>query len=258
MTLKTAVQRQNRTDHKEVSPSDQSIGCERDILLRKLTRREFRERMASGELKACIITVGAVEQHLEHLAMDHDWRSSVHIALAVAGRMRPHVLVVDGLMAGVSEKHMQHAGTLSLRPGTFLAVLGDLIESVSRAGFRHVLVLNGHGSNAPVTGFWEPLQQLNRINLQFLTYWDLLTQDDANELLKSRRLPGHAQEFETAFAMAAFPENVRNAVLSDQADPTPSLATPEQGRELVERVVDRVALFLQEMIDGKRAAENLT
>ena len=45
------------------------------ILLGKLTRREFRERMGCGELQACILPTAAIEQHLEHLAMEHDWRS---------------------------------------------------------------------------------------------------------------------------------------------------------------------------------------
>src|ERR1043166_2562564 len=117
---------------------------EPETLLRRLTRREFRERMQSGELQACIIPVAAIEQHLEHLAMEHDWRSVSHIAVSVAERLHPHVLVAEGLMAGISEHHMRHAGTLSLRPGTFLAVLADLTDSVVRAGFNNVLILNGH------------------------------------------------------------------------------------------------------------------
>src|SRR5229473_332521 len=171
-----------------------------EVLQRKHTRREFRERMKSGELKACIIPVAAIEQHLEHLAMEHDWRSVCHVAVAVAERLRPHVLVAEGLMAGISEHHMRHPGTLSLRPGTFLAVLADLIDSVVRAGFKNVLVLNGHGGNtAPVNGTWEQFLRMNQINLHFISYWDMLTEVDAKELLKSGHrlpndLPGHAHE----------------------------------------------------------------
>jgi creatinine amidohydrolase len=55
-----------------------------EVLQRKLTRREFRERMKTGELKGCIVPVGAIEQHLEHLAMEHDWRSVCQVAVAVA------------------------------------------------------------------------------------------------------------------------------------------------------------------------------
>ena len=43
-----------------------SIEYPNKALLGKHTRREFRERMQSGELKACIIPVAATEQHLEH------------------------------------------------------------------------------------------------------------------------------------------------------------------------------------------------
>ena len=59
-----------------------------DYLLHKLTRREFRTRMQAGELKCCIIPVAAIEQHLEHLQMEHDWRSVCHVAEEVAARLR--------------------------------------------------------------------------------------------------------------------------------------------------------------------------
>src|SRR5438270_6416430 len=180
-----------------------------EVLQRKHTRREFRERMQSGELKACIIPMAAIEQHLEHLAIDHDWRSVCHVAIAVAERMRPHVLVAEGLMAGISEHHMRHPGTVSLRPGTFLAVLADLIDSVVRAGFKNVLVLNGHGGNvAPCRGIWDQFARQAMVNLQFISYWDTLTADDAKLLKGGQRIPydmpGHAQEFETSFALSAF------------------------------------------------------
>src|ERR1051325_3538764 len=225
---------------------------EPEVLQRKLTRREFRERMNAGELKACIIPVAAIEQHLEHLAMEHDWRTVCTFAVAVAEGLLPHVLVAEGLMAGISEHHMRHPGTLSLRPGTFLAVLADLIDSAVRAGFKNVLVLNGHGGNtAPINGTWEQFLRMTQVNLHFLSYWDVLTEADAKELLRSGHrlpsdLPGHAQEFETAFALAAFPENVRTKMWTDQADKKPSLATAKQGEEFIKRVVDRLTAYLQE------------
>src|SRR5439155_23332986 len=146
--------------------------AESEVLLRKLTRREFPQRMQSGELKACVVPLAATEQHLEHLAMEHDWRSVCHVAVAAAERLRPRVLVVEGLMAGISEHHMRHPGTLSLQPGTFLAVLSDLIDSVVRAGFKNVLVLNGHGGNtAACRATWDQFLRLYQVNLQFLSYW---------------------------------------------------------------------------------------
>jgi creatinine amidohydrolase len=229
-----------------------------EILLGKLTRREFRERMQSGELRACILPVGAVEQHLEHLAMEHDWRSARHVALCVARRLQPHVLVAEGILVGISEHHMNHPGTLSLRPASFLAVLCDLVESLVRAGFANILVLNGHGGNMEACrATWDQLLRITRVNLHFLSYWDVLNQDDARLLLRGghrlpQDLPGHAQEFETSIGLSAFPENVRRAVCADQTDPSPALADASTGQAILERVIARVTDYLGDMLEGRR------
>lgn len=232
-----------------------------EVLLRKLTRREFRERMRARELKACIIPIAAIEQHLEHLAMEHDWRSVVHIATAVAEELRPTVLVAEGLMAGISEHHMKHPGTLSLSPGVFLSALSELVDSVARAGFENILVLNGHGGNTvPCRAVWDQFLRRHQRNLHFLPYWEVLTDADARELLKCGHriptdLPGHAQEFETSIGLAAFPENVRQDMWTDQPDKTPSEATAGQGTIFLERIIERVTCYIREMIEGKRMAE---
>ncbi len=233
-----------------------------ETVLGKLTRSEFRERMATGELAGCIIPVAAIEQHLEHLAMEHDWRSVGLVARAVAKRLAPRVLVAEGLMCGISEHHMRHPGTLTLCPGTFLTVLGDMIDSMVRAGFRNIVVVNGHGGNIePIRGTWDQfLRQFEATNLHFLSYWDTLGQADADELLRGGKrlpddLPGHAQEFETSVALAKFPENVRTGAVADQRDPNPALATAEQGSVWFERMTERLAKFVGEVIDGQRQSE---
>lgn len=232
----------------------------KEFQLGKLTRREFADRMANQELHACIIPVAAIEQHLNHLAMEHDWRSVNVVASEVANRLAPNVVVAQGVMAGVSEHHMNHVGTLTLRPGTFLAVLNDLIRSMVSAGFEHVLVLNGHGGNiVPCRSNWDQFLREFKINLHFLSYWDTLGEQEAKLLSSGDRipedLPGHAQEFETAFALARFPENVRQEAMSQQLDKSPTFATAELGETMLGRVCDRVETYLREMIDGKRTVD---
>ncbi len=218
--------------------------------------------MGSGELKLCVLPIAAIEQHLEHLAMEHDWRSVKMVAEGVASRLSPQVLVAEGLMAGISEHHMKHPGTLTLRPGTFMAVLNDLIRSVVEAGFENVLVLNGHGGNvAPLKGVWDQyLREFSPVNMHFMSYWDVYEKSDAEELLESgsrlpEDLPGHAQEFETAVGLAAFPENVRTDMWKDQEDQTPSLATAAKGQKFLDRAIDRVGLIAAAMIDGSQRSE---
>jgi creatinine amidohydrolase len=152
---------------------------------------------------------------------------------------------------------MRHPGTLSLRPGTFLCVLEDLIDSLVRGGFEHVLVLNGHGGNvAPCEAVWDQFLRRFQINLHFLSYWDVLTSRDATEVLNGgsdipEHMPGHAQEFETSIALAAFPENVRSEAVADQEDSSPALATVAKGQLLLERVVQRVERYLGQMLSGQ-------
>jgi creatinine amidohydrolase len=223
-----------------------------EIWLPKLTRREFRERMQAGELSGCIIPVAATEQHLEHLAMEHDWRSVLHIAGEVARRLAPRVLIAPAVSVGISEHHMRHPGTLSAMPGSWLGLLHDTIRSMHHAGFKNILVLNGHGGNiAPCQGMWGQFLQRFEINLQFRSYWDFLPSELARAHLKTGRFPGHAQEFETAFALAVFPENVRRAAMEDQSDREPLQATAEAGRLLIAAIVEGVAAHLSDMLDGK-------
>jgi len=40
-------------------------------------------------------------------------------------------------------------GTVSLRVETFVSLLQDLLDSLSRSGFRRIVFVNGHGGNAP-------------------------------------------------------------------------------------------------------------
>ena len=226
------------------------------VLLPKHSRREFRERMQSGDLKACIIPVAATEQHLEHLSMEHDWRSVNHIAVEVAQKLDPQVIVAPSMNIGISEHHMRHIGTLTALPGSWLGVLFDTIRSMHHAGFTNILVLNGHGGNiAPCEGMWGQFLQRLEINLQFHSYWEWLTDEVAEANLKTKRWPGHAQEFETAFALAAFPENVRADAMQDQEDKEPLEATAEAGQIMIDDIVDGVAAHVQKMINGEDVAE---
>jgi len=234
-----------------MSPTD-----DHKLLLPKHTRREFRQRMQAGELKVCIIPVAATEQHLEHLAMEHDWRSVMLVATEVARRTQPYTLVAPSMNIGISEHHMRHIGTLTAMPGSWLGVLFDTIRSMHHAGFENILVLNGHGGNvAPCNGIWGQFQQRLEINLQFYPYWDFLPQEVAEAHLKTKSWPGHAQEFETAFALHAFPENVRHDAMQDQDDKEPLAATAEAGAAMIEAMVENIAAHVRGMADGTNVWE---
>jgi creatinine amidohydrolase len=57
--------------------------------------------------------------------------------------------VFPALPFGVSPYFLAFPGTVSLRLDTYLSVIRDLLDSLSRAGFRRVVLVNGHGGNIP-------------------------------------------------------------------------------------------------------------
>ena len=102
---------------------------------------------------------------------------------------------------------------------------------------------------------WGQYLQRFEINLTFAPYWDFLSKDVAEANLKTKRYPGHAQEFETAFALAVFPENVRHDAMQEQEDKEPLEATAEAGAAMIESIVDNTAKFVAGMIDGTNVEE---
>ena len=225
------------------------------IFIGQFTRREFREALAAHTFQTAIIPTGSIEQHLEHLAMEHDIRMATHIAEQVARQLYPQVIVTLPMRVGISEHHMGHQGTITAKPGSWLSVLFDAVESLVRHGINNVLILNGHGGNeAPVYGIirqWHLYFQAQApaANVQFHSYWNL-SRLQAEKLCKGG-VPGHAQEYETAMALAVFPENVRQAAMHDQEDKEPLDADAEQVQLLVDAAVDVTRQFVEEMIAGQ-------
>ena len=53
---------------------------------------------------------------------------------------------------GLAQQWTAFPGTVTLRIETYLALIRDVLESIHRAGFRRILLINGHGGNAPAQG----------------------------------------------------------------------------------------------------------
>lgn len=241
------------------------VMLEKQIRLERFTRREFREARGSGQFRAAIIATGSIEQHLEHLALEQDIASSAYVAERVAERLHPSVIVAVPMAIGISEHHMAHPGTLTAKPGSWLAVLFDTIESLVRHGVNKVLVLNGHGGNvAPVNGVlrqWrlhldntiggrDAAAGTGEIDLRFHSYWDVISPEFAQQVLETDGYPSHAKEFETAFMMHIAPNNVRHDAIPLSNNPGASAATADKGRQLAERAVDGVSEVVEEMLQG--------
>ena len=181
----------------------------RKVLLWESTRKEFRESLEGGVLQAMILPTGSTEQHNEHLAMINDTASVTLVAQQAALKLYPQVMVATPVPVGISPHWMDRKGTLTLRKETFLAVVYEICESLQQHGVRRILILNGHGGNvAPLKQSVAEFRQKLGIQVAAHSYWEAYTPEIVKKYMQSGKAPGHAGEFETSFALAAFPQRI--------------------------------------------------
>ena len=116
-----------------------------------------------------ILVLGACEQH-GYLSLLADVKTP--LALADAASAHSGVLIAPAVNFGCSPYFLDYPGTISLRLHTYLDLVEDIIHSLYDAGFRKILILNGHGGNTPVkTHLVELANQLPDLRLRWYAWW---------------------------------------------------------------------------------------
>lgn len=242
-----------------------------------------RDRIAAWAPDATVVLpTASIEQHGPHLPIVVDTLLCTTVAMQATARatgmLGPHtVFVAPTFSWGNSHHHRPFAGVLSLASPHYQAALTDVVESLYLCGFRRILILNGHGGNtAPNTVVAQDFVHRlgHRVHIVAAAYWDIgRAAIVAADLVADSRIPGHAGEFETALMQAIRPDLVsaegmeKAAAIKAQGEPSPPLsqvnlethgawvgrsgytdephtATAEQGRKILEILVDEVAQVL--------------
>ncbi len=95
--------------------------------------------------KDIIIPIGSIEQHGPMGLIGTDSICPEVIAKGVSER--DNTLVAPAIKFGMSQHHMSFPGSITLRPTTMIALLKDVILSLTNHGFTHLFFINGHGGN---------------------------------------------------------------------------------------------------------------
>ncbi len=156
-----------------------------------------------------ILPIGAVEQHGAHLPLLTDTLIA-NAALEAAFAALPDDVpawALPTLPFSKSNEHVGFPGTLALSASTVMAVLRDVAQSVSSAGFRRLLFLNAHGGNKALLEMMARDIRAEFGLLTFLASPSPLTPEDRAALPEQEQRFGiHAGTVETALIMATTPQ----------------------------------------------------
>lgn len=188
------------------SKPGKSHPAKNSYLWAQLTWQEAEQRIK--ETDTALLPVGAIEQHGLHLPLDVDAFDADYLARKVAEACsNPKPLVLPLVPYGVSYHHDDFAGTISISNEAMAKFIYDIGVSVAKNGIKKLVIINGHGDNAPTLNY--AAQMINRDTGIFVCVDTGETSDSDIEPLASTPNDIHAGEIETSTTLAIRPELVQ-------------------------------------------------
>ena len=173
----------------------------RSIYMPEMTNLEVREYLDGGG-HTVIVPVGSTEDHGDHGPL---W-TDVYIPTEVAKRAASELDAIVGppIPFGIAHDHRGAAGLVHVRLETFAGILRDVCFSLADAGFRRIVLLNGHYCNThamqpAVAQFAAELPE--GVRVYPFPYWAGLRPEQAEQYL-SGSAGLHANVGETSIVLA--------------------------------------------------------
>lgn len=193
---------------------------------------DLREEEFDGAIeksnKLCVVPIGCLEMHGQHLPVGTDTKTCSYIANEAA--KLEEVVVFPGLYFGSVPGLNMWKGTIDLSLELRLRMLDELCSEIARNGFKKIMLLNGHGGNcATLSAFVRNtlhkkkdyivvarneyqygIQRLAR-EIRGGQHFPELTDKDIENVLefsKNEYLTGHACVNETSIMLEIDPEHV--------------------------------------------------
>jgi len=171
----------------------------------------------------CIVPMGVLEKHGEHLPLGTDLFRASRVAEDAAKR-EPAVVFPPYYFGQINEARHQ-PGTVALKSRLLLKILSAVCDEIARNGFKKIILLTGHGGN------WQMLEYFCQCALEserdYTVYVPRGGKDPELDgrlrgMLKDR-FDGHAGEGETSELMVIRPDAVR------MQDDVPARGMPKKG-----------------------------
>jgi len=118
----------------------------------------------------CVLPLGSTEQHAG-LSLSVDSILAERVAVEAAEPLGVPVFPV--VPYGVTPYFLAYPGTISLRVETYVALARDILDGLHRQGFRRIVIVNGHGGNAPAGSFAvEWMADHSGTQVKFHNWWN--------------------------------------------------------------------------------------
>ena len=174
------------------------------IFMPEMTNLQVREYL-ERDARMVIVPVGSTEDHGDHGPL---W-TDVYIPLEVARRAARDLdaLVAPPIPFGLAPDHRGASGLVYLRLKTFINVVRDVCLTLSQAGFRKIVLLNGHYVNSwalqyAAADVYDELP--DDVRIYPFPYWQGLKPEQAEQYL-SGSAGIHANVGETSAVLAINP-----------------------------------------------------
>jgi creatinine amidohydrolase len=246
---------------------------------------------AVRQRRVVLLPVAAIEQHGPHLPVDTDNVFATEICERAAQRAADVLLTMPTIHYGFNDHNMEFPGTISVKMQHFMDYCYDVAASLVHQGFRRIILVNAHGSNGPLCELVARRITIDTPALcASINHWQLAWQEIVAQLEGGPHAADHACEWETSEYLYLRPDGVRRDQIVDEiaanrggprwlypavtgdspvkfmnwwsrmsstgVNGTPSYATVEKGRVMIETTIERliqVATDFRDMPLAERA-----
>ena len=119
-----------------------------------------------------VLPIGSTEQH-GYLSLGTDAILAERVSVEAAEPLGVPVMPV--LPFGLAPYFAAFPGSMTVRASTYLALIRDLLDSLTRQGFRRIAIVNGHGGNSPAVGVvreWIAEDRPERVQVVFHSWYN--------------------------------------------------------------------------------------
>jgi len=170
---------------------------------------------AARDIGVCVVGMGVLERHGEHLPLGTDYLVA-HRIVSLAAEKEPAVAFPPFYYGQIYEARA-FPGALTLKPTLLIDLVQGVFDEIGRNGFRKIIAFNGHGGNTHFLSFlaqcslWE-----NKPYTLYVPSMRLSPEGEERwQKMRETTEDGHAGESETSMSLAIHPALVRTDLVPD-------------------------------------------